>query len=187
MSKPNATAGRMDQQDFSTRWRAATEYCAWIYYTPEHKYVISKLTDQSSVDPALRTKKCALPPEVEDARYPADSLKYIYAIHNHPYNNVLSEDDIRFIARAGVQHGFMAETKDGPLRLSTVAFFADGVVDPTCEGFHQYTPGDDRIFTWTRAEGRWECRQTARIVLGRGEFDFSVIKTDAPCPQRNAP
>src|SRR5688572_28636892 len=58
LSKPHATAGRKDHPHFEVRWRVSSEYCAWMYYTPDEKYVVSKLTDQTSEDPALRSKRC---------------------------------------------------------------------------------------------------------------------------------
>jgi hypothetical protein len=84
LSKPNATAGRAGDQDFQLRWRIASEYCAWLYYTPEHKYEMSMLTDQHKLDVLYGKKSCVLPSYVEDPRYPPDSLKYIFALHNHP-------------------------------------------------------------------------------------------------------
>jgi hypothetical protein len=53
LEKPNASAGRQppntalreEQDGFNLRWRISTEYCAWMYYTPDGKYVVSKLTD----------------------------------------------------------------------------------------------------------------------------------------------
>ena len=61
LSKPNATAGRAGSQDFQIRWRVSSEYCAWLYYTPEHQYEMTMLTDQAA--PNLGDKKtCFLPP-----------------------------------------------------------------------------------------------------------------------------
>ncbi len=88
LSKPGASAGLLRHQDFITRWMLSTEYCAWIYYTPEHKHEISRLTDQSSLDPSFRYKKCALPAFVDDPRYPPATSKSICAIHNHPYGTI---------------------------------------------------------------------------------------------------
>lgn len=186
LRKPAATTGREDQHDFATRWRYATEYCAWIYYTPDRKYVVSKLTDQSRVDPALRYKACLLPSVVEDPRYPPDSIKYIYALHNHPYPHTLSDKDIEFIAEQGEMHGLTADTKDGPLRLSIIAFFSNKTVEPTCDGFHQYIPISGHIRTWTRTPRQWECRQTG-LVRWLNQTEFSVERFDRPCASEDAP
>lgn len=187
MRKPNATAGRPDQQDWATRWRFSSEYCAWIYYTPDHKYVVSKLTDQSRVDPTQRTKTCVLPSEVEDPRFPPDSIKYIYALHNHPMGSTVSEFDIRFIISEALRHGFKSETKDGTHHLSLVAFFARGTVEPTCEGFHQYIPAWNLLLTWTRQTGRWECKQTGLVVVDESMNTIDIKPVNAACPGKSAP
>ncbi len=113
IEKPNATAGRKDHQDFWTRWRVSTEYCAWIYYTPDDKYEVSRLTDQSEIDPADRSRNCSLPSVVEDRRYPPDSIKYICSLHNHLFDDTLSRRDIRFIVSQGLRHGFESTTAEG--------------------------------------------------------------------------
>jgi hypothetical protein len=164
MTKPNAVAGKREDQNFDTYWRVSSEYCAWMYYTPDHKYVISKLTDQSEIDPAHRTKSCFLPSLVEDQRYPADRIGYIYALHNHPQGSSISEKDIRFIVSEAVEHGFETATKDGPLRLSIVAFFSNRVSPPRCDGFHQYIPATNQVLRWTKTQGRWDCEQTGLVV-----------------------
>jgi hypothetical protein len=48
LRKPHATAGRKDHPQFEVRWRVSSEYCAWMYYTPDDKYLISKLTSLPS-------------------------------------------------------------------------------------------------------------------------------------------
>ena len=122
LSKPNATAGWAESQDFQLRWRVSSEYCAWLYYTPDHKYEMSMLTDQTK--PTLGDKKtCYLPPVVEDSRYPPASLKYIFALHNHPFQDRPSDNDIGFMASMGLMHGFETDTKNGKVRLAIIAFF----------------------------------------------------------------
>jgi hypothetical protein len=187
MRKPHATAGRPDQHDSATRWRFSSEYCAWIYYTPDHKYVVSKLTDQSRVDPTQRTKTCVLPSEVEDPRFPPDSIKYIYALHNHPMGSTVSEFDIRFIISEALRHGFKSETKDGTHHLSLVAFFAQGTVEPTCEGFHQYIPAGNLLLTWTRQPARWDCKQTGLVVVDESKDTIDIKPINAACPGESAP
>jgi hypothetical protein len=188
LTKPNANAGRRDHQDFQTRWRVSSEYCAWLYYTPDQQYVVSKLTDQSRVDPLQRSKSCLLPSVVEDPRYPPEGIKYIYALHNHPYGSALTDNDIRFIVSEGAAHGFESDTKDGRLRLSVVAFFSNQVVKPTCDGFHQYIPVTGQLLKWTHAEGGWRCEQTGSVVWrGDGTQGFSIQKVSRPCQRSASP
>ncbi|MCY1018093.1 hypothetical protein [Pyxidicoccus sp. MSG2] len=188
LAKPYASAGRRDHQDFQTRWRVSSEYCAWLYYTPDEQYVVSKLTDQSRVDPVQRSKSCLLPSTVEDARFPSESLKYVYALHNHPYGSELTDRDIRFIVSEGTEHGFESETKDGRLRLSVVAFFSNHVAEPTCDGFHQYIPMTGQLLKWTQAEGRWSCEQTGSVVWSADDGeDFSIREMRQPCTRRSPP
>jgi len=188
LAKPNASAGRRDHQDFQTRWRVSSEYCAWLYYTPDEKYVVSKLTDQSRIDPLQRSKSCLLPSVVEDAQYPPESIKYIYALHNHPYGSALTDNDIRFILSEGAAHGFESETKDGRLRLSVVAFFSNRSVEPTCDGFHQYIPMTGQLLKWTQSEVGWSCEQTGSVRWSDDdEQGFSIQKMSRPCVGRASP
>jgi hypothetical protein len=120
LSKPNATAGRVGSQDFQIRWRISSEYCAWVYYTPDQKYEMSLLTDQAK--PGTGTKKtCILPPFVDDPRYPASSIKYIFAVHNHPFEDKLSDDDFETIVGMGLIHGFESDTNNGTARLEDIS------------------------------------------------------------------
>ncbi|HSP78802.1 MAG TPA: hypothetical protein VLQ93_09750 [Myxococcaceae bacterium] len=193
ITKPNAVAPREDAQDFDTYWRAASEYCAWIYYTPDHKYELSKLTDQSKVDPANRKKKCLLPSVVEDRRYPPDAIRYICALHNHPYASTLSPDDMRYIVEAGSRrgkepyYGFLSETLDGARLLSIVAFFSNHVLEPTCDGFYQYFPLTGQLLKMTNTEGQWRCEQVG-LVRWDDEGDPPIIeKAQGPCTQKGTP
>jgi hypothetical protein len=181
LSKPGASVGHLRHQDFITRWMLSTEYCAWIYYTPEDKYELSRLTDQSSVDPSFRYKKCALPTFVDDPRYPPATLKYICAIHNHPYGNRLSDDDIRSIVSQGFIHGFDVETKDGTVLLSIVAFVSNDVLNPSCDGFYQYVPAVSSLYRWTKVDEGWECRKTG-IVQWQDAQHYTLQEVDASCP-----
>ncbi|MFL5347040.1 MAG: hypothetical protein ACJ8AT_19825 [Hyalangium sp.] len=186
IQKPNATAGRKDHQDFWTRWRVSTEYCAWIYYTPDDKYEVSRLTDQSEIDPADRSRTCLLPSRVEDRRYPPDSIKYICSLHNHLFDDALSRRDIGFIVSQGLRHGFESTTADGVRALSIVAFFSNNVEVPTCDGFHQYVPASGKLFKYTNKEGKWSCEQTG-IVTWEDETNFSIEKESLPCPGQGVP
>ncbi|TQF15248.1 hypothetical protein FJV41_14660 [Myxococcus llanfairpwllgwyngyllgogerychwyrndrobwllllantysiliogogogochensis] len=181
LTKPHASAGRADNQEASTFWRVSSEYCAWVYYTPDDQYMVSKLTDQSAVDPLHRLKTCLLPSTVEDSRYPPNSIKYIYALHNHPFGSSLSRGDIRFIVEQGSAHGFEARTKDGVVRLSIVAFFANDLSKPACDGFHQYVPVTGHIMKWTRERNRWSCEQTAHVSWNEDATDFTLRATRSPC------
>jgi hypothetical protein len=173
VTKPHATAGRRDIQGFNERWRAGVEYCAWIYYTPDEKYVLSKLTDQTSRSLGISDKTCVLPPRVEDQRFPPESIQYVYAIHNHLYDDLVSQQDMTFIVSMGVEHGFEIETKDGKAQLSIVAFFSSDAAAPRCDGFYQYIPSRSRIFKWTRAGG-WVCEQT-HLVDWNADFSKAEL------------
>jgi hypothetical protein len=86
LSKPNATVGHLQDLDPGLATRVATEYCAWLYYTPEHQYEMSMLTDRPKPDDlAVGKKTCLLPKFVSDPRYEPGDLKYIFALHNHPF------------------------------------------------------------------------------------------------------
>lgn len=181
LAKPGASASSLRNQDFITRWRFSTEYCAWIYYTPAQKYEISRLTDQSQLDPAYRLKTCALPAFVDDPRYPSHAIKYICAIHNHPYGNRLSDFDIRSIVAQGLVHGFDVETKDGNVLLSVVAFISNNTESPSCDGFYQYVPAASSLYRWTRQGGNWSCRKTSVIQWQDAEH-YELQEVDAACP-----
>jgi hypothetical protein len=70
MSKPNASVGHIQDPDIALR--VSAEYCAWLYYTPDHKYQMSMMTDQSALDdPQRKRRTCRLPAYVEDPRFSA--------------------------------------------------------------------------------------------------------------------
>ncbi|MCE9668531.1 hypothetical protein LY474_11980 [Myxococcus stipitatus] len=188
LTKPHANAGGRDHQDFGVRWRVSSEYCAWMYYTPDQHYVVSKLTDQSRVDPLQRSKSCLLPSVVDDRRYPPDAIRYIYALHNHPYGSRLTENDIQFIVSEGKAHGFEHETKDGRQRLSIVAFFSRNVSEPSCDGFHQYIPLTGQLLKWTRTGASWRCEQTGSVIWEAGdERRFTIQESSRPCDRSKTP
>jgi hypothetical protein len=186
-TKPHASAGQKDHPQFDVRWRVSSEYCAWLYYTPDEKYVVSKLTDQTLVDPALRSHQCVLPSIVEDKRYPPGSIKHIYALHNHLYDDRVSNQDIRFIVAEAREHGFESETKDGRLKLSIVAFLANDFENPSCDGFYQYIPATHQILKWTRAQGGWLCKQTHLVQWLDDDSRVSVEETNEPCSRKSNP
>ncbi|MBN1207763.1 MAG: hypothetical protein JXB05_23060 [Myxococcaceae bacterium] len=129
LSKPNATAGRPGGQDFQLRWRISSEYCAWLYYTPDHKYEMSMLTDQARPNLGDR-KTCNLPPFVDDPRYPPASLKYIFALHNHPFEDRLSDYDngfFEFIPATAEMLKWIRERDDWRMeRVGFVRLLANG-------------------------------------------------------------
>lgn len=187
LSKPNATAGRVQDQDFRLRWRTSSEYCAWLYYTPNHKYAMSLLTDQSRADDLDRKKSCVLPDDVDDPRYPPSSIRYVFALHNHPYAATLSDNDIQDIVRKGKLHGFEFEAVTGknqkePVKLAVIAFFSNSSAPehPTCDGFFQYIPIASQLRKWTRMGDTWHCQQTGTIRW-LNDTDFRIEKKTAPC------
>lgn len=186
LSKPGASAGPRGQSGFDARWRVGTEYCAWIYSTPDGKYVLSKLTDQTEVRLAEQGKRCLLPSHVDDPRFPADSIQYIFALHNHLYDDPLSKDDLSFILKQGFVHGFEHETADGSIRLSAVAFFSNEPAAPRCDGFYQYIPLTGQVLKWTRTT-QWECRQTHQVEWDEGLEIANIHETSASCFEDTAP
>jgi hypothetical protein len=182
LSKPNATAGPGVALDERLRWRLSTEYCGWLYYTPDHKYEMSMLTDQSRMDAPNQRKSCELPPRVDDQRYSQGSLKYIFALHNHPFGSTLSDHDIRFIVSAGQEHGFEASTRTGKVRLAVIAFFSNSSQhgQPACDGFFQYIPLTGQILRWSNTGRGWSCEQTGAIVWDDA-VSFHIEERKASC------
>lgn len=187
LSKPNANAGRVGDQDFQLRWRVSNEYCAWLYYTPEHKYEMSMLTDQHKLDDLHGRRSCLLPSFVKDSRYPQASLKYIFALHNHPYGSTISKDDVRIIVAEGAQHGLEISTKDGVSQLSIIAFFSNRATEPSCDGFHQYIPSTHQILRWTKTNKKWQCKQTGRVDWHADGERFSITEANTACFNEGEP
>lgn len=170
LSQPRATAGRRDEQGFNVRWRVSSEYCAWLYYTPDGKYEMSMLVESSDPLPIseLDERTCGLPAFVEDPRYPPGSLKHIYVLHNHPSPITLSNRDVQAIARAARIHGKYVETKDGKVPVSIVAFFANTYEPsrPACDGFFEYNVANYELVKWMPdSEGRWQRRKVGTITI----------------------
>ncbi|RYZ37958.1 MAG: hypothetical protein EOO71_26040 [Myxococcaceae bacterium] len=165
LKQPQAIAGRPSDQEFPLRWRLSKEYCAWVYYTPDQQFELSMLA-ASAVQDDPRKKSCALPPVVEDSRHPPESLGYVFILHNHPFENELSDFDIRFAVAMADVHGLSVDTRTGPVPLSIIAFFSKGhdTTQPTCDGFFQYVPATGQIIRWTSREGgRWQRKQIATL------------------------
>jgi hypothetical protein len=165
LSKPHATAGRPTDENFRLRWALSQEYCAWLYYTPDHKYEMSMLATGAIQDDA-RKRTCGLPTVVDDPRYPPESLGYVFVLHNHPYENVLSDFDIRFIVAMAAEHGVVVETSTGVIPISIVAFYSRSrdLENPTCDGFFQYIPGTGELLRWTHSQGSWSHELMGRVV-----------------------
>ncbi|HEX8434417.1 MAG TPA: hypothetical protein VF697_04925, partial [Archangium sp.] len=81
---PNAViTPRPGNPNFELYWNHSKEYCAWIYYTPDHTYEMSMLTTSFAQDDP-RKRKCRLPPNVHDPRYSDESIGHVFVVHNHP-------------------------------------------------------------------------------------------------------
>jgi hypothetical protein len=201
LEKPHSSAGRQpsdlalreEQDAFKLRWRISTEYCAWMYYTPDGKYVVSKLTDQTKPQPSDERKRCFLPSAVDDPRFPPGSIKYIFVVHNHPNDTPISKDDVIYIVAQGLKHGFNIQTKDGNLRLSIIAFFSNSHANPTCDGLYIYSPEAGRILKYTRNQSQWRCEQTHIVewLWDKGEGQDwlapTITEAKAACPSKEAP
>lgn len=155
LSKPNASVGHIKDRELAMR--VATEYCAWMYYTPDDKYQMSMLTDQSSADDLQKRRKtCKLPPFVDDPRFGAWNLKYIFAMHNHPFGGPLSREDMLEIISFANEHEWVVETKDGKIPIAIIAFFSkEDPAKATCDGFYQYTPETRELQQFTKTSEGW--------------------------------
>jgi len=178
LSKPNASVGHLQGGDRQLALRVSTEYCAWLYYTPEHKYELSMLTDTPVPGSSFRGEtRCLLPPDVDDARYPPSSIKYIFILHNHPFATGISSGDIRFAAAMTNAHALLADVGNRKIPLSVIAFFANTEREASsrCGGFYQYIPATRELLKWVHAQGDWN-----GVRLGRVEWTsdtrFDVIE-----------
>jgi hypothetical protein len=123
-------------------------------------YELSMLTDRSEPGDVLTGRKsCVLPAFVNDARYASSDLKYIIALHNHPFGTQISERDMRFIEAMASVHEWVITTRNhGQVLLSIVAFFSRSKAPgaPTCDGFYQYIPAARAMVRWTRTQEKWK-------------------------------
>ena len=164
LNLPHATAGKPTGENFLLRWQLSQEYCAWIYYTPEHKYEMSMLTT-GKVQDDPKKRSCGLPATVSDSRYPPASLGYLFAVHNHPYESILSDDDIQFIVDMAVKHGLSFTTDKGQIPISIIAFYTQSDESPlSCDGFFQYIPGTGELLKWTNSQDHWGKRIIGRVI-----------------------
>lgn len=115
ISMPGSNAGRTDSMGFQDRWRASREYCSWLYYTPDRKYEMSMLVEGPPQPPDEQgERRCRLPVFVDDGRYPKESLKYVYILHNHPeFPTNISDMDLDMLVLAREIHGESVETRGG--------------------------------------------------------------------------
>ena len=179
LSQPRATAGHQSDMNFGARWRASTEYCSWLYYTPAGKYEMSMLVESSETIPPddMSERGCRMPAYVDDKRYPPRSLKHLYVLHNHPaVPTHLSEKDIAALVNVARIHGEYLETKEGRIPVGIVAFFSNSPSPgPTdCDGFFEYGLGGRDVVRWTPdGRGTWR-RESAGTVtwLSRTRFRF---------------
>jgi hypothetical protein len=176
LSKPHAIVGHI--KDPKLALRLSAEYCAWLYYTPDDKYEMSMLTDQSSPGDVLaRRRSCRLPDDVDDRRYPPQSLKYIFALHNHPFGGPLSLADMqRIIALANI-HEWTVDTKGGKIPIAIIAFFSTSTdpANPTCDGYYQYVPETRALLKWSHTGGDW-LRETMGTVTWLGDTSYRIDK-----------
>jgi len=183
LSKPNATVVHLQERDPALALRVSTEYCAWLYYTPAHKYELSMLTDVEDPGRALlKQSSCLLPPKVDDPRYPPSSIKYIFLLHNHPFAGELSDRDIHLAAAMANAHELIVQTKDRKVPLAVIAFFSNSsdLKNPTCDGFFQYIPLAGQLRKWTRIQDTWLCQQTGTVRWLNAD-DFRVDMKTASC------
>jgi hypothetical protein len=172
LSMPGSSAGRKDSMGFYERWRVSTEYCSWLYYTPDQKYEMSMLVEGPPQPPDEQdVRRCKLPAFVDDKRYSRGSLKYIYIIHNHPeFPTNISELDFDMIVLARKIHGESVETSEGRIPIGIVAYFAKSY-DPApteCEGFFEYRFGSSVVLKWMPDEqGRWRKEEVGTVTWTR--------------------
>ncbi|KFA91822.1 hypothetical protein Q664_19765 [Archangium violaceum Cb vi76] len=177
LSKPNASVVHLQERDPQLALRVSTEYCAWLYYTPERKYELSMLTDVPLPGSALQgAASCLLPPNVDDPRYPPSSIKYIFLLHNHPFAGELSKPDIGFAMAMANAHALIVEVGSRKVPLSVVAFFSSSKDSqrPTCDGFYQYIPATNELRKWVNMGGDWASRKAGTVAwLNATEFTIT--------------
>ncbi|KFA91280.1 hypothetical protein [Archangium violaceum] len=166
LSKPNASVGHLLEQNPELALRVSTEYCAWLYYTPEHKYELSMLTDQEEPGDALHgAASCLLPPNVDDPRYTPTSIQYIFLLHNHPFAMEPSERDIHLATAMANAHGLVAQAGNRKVPLAVVAFFSSSrdAQHATCDGFYQYIPATSELLKWHNTENTWRKEKLGEV------------------------
>jgi hypothetical protein len=164
-----------DNQNFNLYWRLSREYCAWLY-APDGKDVEMSLIAVSSVHDDPKKRQCKLPDNVDDPRYASGSIAYLVILHNHPFDDELSGDDLRFLVRMAQLHGFTPAVKGQRISISIVAFIGkeqDGKI--LCEGFYRYLPASKSELIKVTASDSGEWKKT---LLGRirwhSEDNYSI-------------
>jgi hypothetical protein len=166
LSKPNATVVHLQDKNPQLALRVSTEYCAWLYYTPAHKYELSLLSDQEEPgDIFQESVSCLIPSSVEDARYPPDSIKHIFILHNHPFAGEISGRDIHLAIAMAQAHGLVTSAGQKNIPLSVIAFFSNSKDErrPTCDGFYQYIPATSELMKWRSLEDGWHMEKAGRV------------------------
>lgn len=136
------------------------------------------LTDQAAPDDLLTGRRsCILPAFVDDSRYASSDLKYIFALHNHPFGGLPSPSDLRFTDEMAQLHAWAIETKNSKVLLSIIAFFSNSTNPerPTCDGFYQYIPATRDMLKWTHTQDVWE-REELGIVTWLNEQHHRLDK-----------
>jgi hypothetical protein len=174
LSKPNAALSHIKDTDVALR--RATEYCAWLYYTPEQRYELSMLTDlQAPGDHLHGNASCLLPWRVDDPRYAPENIKYLFYIHNHALAGELSDRDIRLAVEMANIHGWVAETGNGRVPVAVIAFISDSGdgESPACDGAYQYIPATRELLKWTKTAGAWHRTKIGTVIWHSSEH-FSI-------------
>lgn len=170
LSQPRATAGNQKDMSFAPRWRASTEYCAWLYYTPDGKYEMSMLVESTVTPPPDEQDErgCRMPAFVEDKRYSSKSLKHLYVLHNHPsVPTNLSEKDIAAVVNVARIHGSFVETREGKVPVGIIAFFSNSYAPDRsgCDGFFEYELGNGEVVKWMPDErGGWSAEKVGTVT-----------------------
>ncbi|HYH95181.1 hypothetical protein [Hyalangium sp.] len=174
LSKPNAAVGHI--KDVDVALRRATEYCAWLYYTPEQRYELSMLTDLEAPGDQLHGKaSCLLPWRVDDPRYAPENIKYLFYVHNHALVGELSDRDIRLAVEMANIHGWVVETGGGRVPVAVIAFISTSGEGerPTCDGAYQYIPATSELLKWTKTGEAWHREKTGTVVW-HSSASFSI-------------
>jgi hypothetical protein len=185
-STPRTEVTRQGNVYIERSWDNSTEYCAWIYATPEGQYEISWIAT-NELQSRDYLKKCDLPFRVADPRYADDpeypdrKIIYVLAIHNHSVPSVLTSGDIAYITNVD---RYIKESlhDNGQADLGIVAFFTpDGHDKASCGGFFQYTLSTNVIQKWTANEdGEWRPSTVATVsrkrTNGKRMFQVHMLK-----------
>jgi len=164
----------------------STEYCAWIYSTPNSEYEVS-LIATPEVQREGEQRFCSLPRRVIDTRfvdepdYPDRHIKYAIAIHSHPSPRIFTQEDIIYLVE---MERYLQETlhDNGQIRLAMAAFYSREDRDkPACDGFFQYRTSARTIQMWTLNEkGDWQTRDAATVDYRRnpksGRLEVTIIE-----------